>query len=360
MVRKVVPRAPKDEGRKFYNRRRTGIDRKVRTLITGVSNDYGVEMNVTIVYEYADEVSFFRSHGDEGNSRWFSSFEELVSAPGDLILNHVSDHSKRAACAQGTSTDMGVVDQATIELIKWQSRQPVAPNTPPAQAARIKKELTEDIMNSMHPSMLGTKEEDDRRSQIESDDDGNSDEESHNEDTDSSDGEVQGNYLATPKTPSPRERHRAHTTVPDVRHLSPKRRRTDDDIGGAVQYQSSPIMYPSYNTYQTSGPQLHVPGQHLNGQIANLGNYPLQSIGQSMSLLPQNDMGNGPADPFGSYEIPSMTQDYSNPGFQPEQLQNLLPVRNRHAPDVPQAKKAKAPKSSIKARTSSRRRKTTQ
>jgi hypothetical protein len=79
MAKRKAPKSPKNAAREFYDRRRTGIDRKVRSLITGESNDYGVEMNVTIIYEYANEVSFFRSHVNEESARWFSSFAELVS-----------------------------------------------------------------------------------------------------------------------------------------------------------------------------------------------------------------------------------------------------------------------------------------
>jgi hypothetical protein len=93
MVVKRKPRkitARKDESRKFYERRRAGIDRKVRALITGESVDYGLEMNVTVIYEYKNEVSFFRSHRDRKNARWFSSLQELVSAaygPGEYLQN---------------------------------------------------------------------------------------------------------------------------------------------------------------------------------------------------------------------------------------------------------------------------------
>lgn len=82
---KRATKPSKDKARQFYDRRRAGIDRKVRSLITGESNEFGVAVNVTIIYEYRNEVSFFRSHLDETNARWFSSLNELVSAQCTLI-----------------------------------------------------------------------------------------------------------------------------------------------------------------------------------------------------------------------------------------------------------------------------------
>jgi hypothetical protein len=75
--------APKKDNltvaREFFNRRRSGLDRKAQTLITHESKKHHVDVKVTIVYEYQNEVSFFRSHPTEVGARWFSSFNELVS-----------------------------------------------------------------------------------------------------------------------------------------------------------------------------------------------------------------------------------------------------------------------------------------
>jgi hypothetical protein len=70
----------KDEARLFFDRRRQGLDRKARTMITEESKTHHVDVKVTIIYEYKNEVSFFRSHPTEVGARWFSSIAELVSA----------------------------------------------------------------------------------------------------------------------------------------------------------------------------------------------------------------------------------------------------------------------------------------
>lgn len=70
-------RAQKD-ARAFFDRRRQGLDGKVRSMILGLANKHNMDINCTVIYEYRDELSIFRSHpGDTG--RWWSSIKELVS-----------------------------------------------------------------------------------------------------------------------------------------------------------------------------------------------------------------------------------------------------------------------------------------
>lgn len=79
----MAPRNPdqtpaQKNARVFFDRRRQGLDGKVRSLILGLANKHNVDINVTVIYEYKDEVSIFRSQpGDSGS--WWSSVEELVS-----------------------------------------------------------------------------------------------------------------------------------------------------------------------------------------------------------------------------------------------------------------------------------------
>jgi hypothetical protein len=90
MVRATEKASKNDKSREFYQRRRQGIDRKVRTMITHLCNQFQHSANVTIIYEYRDEVSFFRSHLNENGARWFPSLEALVSAycsEEDLFTN---------------------------------------------------------------------------------------------------------------------------------------------------------------------------------------------------------------------------------------------------------------------------------
>jgi hypothetical protein len=59
-------------------------------MITHLCNQFQHSANVTIIYEYRDEVSFFRSHLNENGARWFPSLEALVSAycsEEDLFTN---------------------------------------------------------------------------------------------------------------------------------------------------------------------------------------------------------------------------------------------------------------------------------
>jgi hypothetical protein len=62
--------------RKLFDRRRTGLDRKARDLIMKSLSLHNVDIGITIIYEFGDEVSMFRSHLDEG--RWWPTVEDLV------------------------------------------------------------------------------------------------------------------------------------------------------------------------------------------------------------------------------------------------------------------------------------------
>jgi hypothetical protein len=79
----MPPRVPEEtpaekSARVFFDRRRTGLDGKVRSLILGLANKHNVDINVTVIYEYKDEISIFRSQpGDTG--RWFPTVRDLVS-----------------------------------------------------------------------------------------------------------------------------------------------------------------------------------------------------------------------------------------------------------------------------------------
>ena len=70
MVRRTLEETPADKSaRVFFGRRRQGVDSKVRSMILGLANKHHVDINVTVIYEYKNEVSIFRSQpGDTGVS----------------------------------------------------------------------------------------------------------------------------------------------------------------------------------------------------------------------------------------------------------------------------------------------------
>lgn len=65
------------EAQKLFDRRRTGLDRKARDLIMKSLSMHNVDLGITIIYEFGEEVSMFRSHLDDG--RWWSTVQDLVS-----------------------------------------------------------------------------------------------------------------------------------------------------------------------------------------------------------------------------------------------------------------------------------------
>jgi hypothetical protein len=258
---------------------------------------------------------------------------------------------QKNACVKGKNTDMGCVDQATLELIKWQQSQKSGlSGIPQSKSTQAHREATEDILGSTHPSMLGQNHNGEDESQNETE--GDSEEDTHNEDSDTSDAEEDDGYTALQDTSTLPNQHVPILVVPDSHRDSPKRKRTSDDDYNTVQYLSPPALYPPYGTYTAGNGQIQVPSQqlHISGQTASLGNY---------SLLPQNQnaIGINTTDVFGGYDVP-LTQNYNDPAFQPDQLQNILPIHPHRMPKVPQGRKAKASKS-MQSKQSNVRRKTT-
>ena len=98
MVRRTLEETPADKGaRVFFGRRRQGVDSKVRSMILGLANKHNVDINVTVIYEYKNEVSMFRSQpGDTG--RWFSTVRDLVSHL--IMLLYLANTSFIAGCKQ--------------------------------------------------------------------------------------------------------------------------------------------------------------------------------------------------------------------------------------------------------------------
>lgn len=45
----------------FFGRRGQGVDSKIRSVILGLANKHRVDINVTVIYEYKNQVSIFRS-----------------------------------------------------------------------------------------------------------------------------------------------------------------------------------------------------------------------------------------------------------------------------------------------------------
>ncbi|KAF5845612.1 hypothetical protein GGP41_009357 [Bipolaris sorokiniana] len=54
------------EAQKLFDRRRTGLDRKARDLIMKSLSMHNIDLGITIIYEFGEEVSMFRSHLDDG------------------------------------------------------------------------------------------------------------------------------------------------------------------------------------------------------------------------------------------------------------------------------------------------------
>jgi hypothetical protein len=253
---------------------------------------------------------------------------------------------------------MGCVDQATLELIKWQESQKCGISASASlPATHSKKESTEDILSSTHPSVLQQSRDRETSSQS----DLESEEDSQEDETDTS--EDEDDYAPNQRTPSSSNQQLPYIVMPEDHHPSPKRRRTNNDNHIATPYQIPPVMCPTYNTYSTGNEQLQVPAQrmHMAGHPASLGGFSLQHGGPSMALVPQNQNGMelGSTDLFGGYDLP-LPQDYNSPGLQPNEIQDMLPVRTRPPPEVPQARKAKRYKSAKSAdRVLNRRKKTT-
>jgi hypothetical protein len=66
--------------RKLFQRRRHGLDRKAKDLVMKEYTQHGVDVQVTIIYEFdaGAETYMFRSHFD-GRGRWWSTLDALVS-----------------------------------------------------------------------------------------------------------------------------------------------------------------------------------------------------------------------------------------------------------------------------------------
>jgi hypothetical protein len=356
MVRKTTIKPAKNKAKEFFNRRRAGIDRKVRNMITTLSNDMKVDVNVTVIYEIEDEVCFFRSHIREKNTRWFSSIGELVSTI--RRITHSVSFTQKAASTQAKNTGMGCVDQATLELIKWQeSHTSGTPSDLSQSAAHGKIEVTEDILGSTRPSILGRKLNGENLSQDESDG-GDSDEDSPDEETETSGTEDDEDSVTNEKPTTRSGGQIPLITMPEDHRPSPKRKRLNEHEHNTAPYQAHPAIYPAYNTYSPGNGQLQIPSQQMQSpeQTTGAGNYSLHTGGPSMALMTQNQNGLelGANDPFGGYDL-SIPHNFGGASFQPNQLQDLLPIRAGKVPEILQAKKSKDKKHS-KSRPSTRRR----
>jgi hypothetical protein len=334
MPRKKV--RTKDKAREFFDRRRLGIDRKIRALITGESNTFGIDLNVTVIYEYANEVSFFRSHLDESNARWFTSLDDLVCTV--KILSTAINKLKKAASNSNTNTSMGHIDQATLELMKWQENQKTSGTViQPLPVVNRRSERIESILGSTHPSLLGQDGGGDGFSQNDTDGDNDSEDDSQDEDSDSSDAEEDYEYTMSPKGQSRPHRQIPLITTPRENRHPPKRRREHDDNQRHAQFQAPATIYPTQNTYAANSGQLQlpIPQLQLSGPNTSMGGYSIPNGGSSLPMIPGNQTGMnvGMADPFGGYDI------YNGPGFHTGALQDITPTRIQRVPDLPKAKK---------------------
>ncbi|KAF3005590.1 hypothetical protein E8E13_000138 [Curvularia kusanoi] len=92
MVRRAkeeTPAADKD-ARVFFDRRRTGVDNKIRSMIVVLSNKHHVDINVTVIYKYKDEVSMFRSQPGDGG-QWFPTLTEHVPNQASYMDDDVAE-----------------------------------------------------------------------------------------------------------------------------------------------------------------------------------------------------------------------------------------------------------------------------
>jgi hypothetical protein len=251
---------------------------------------------------------------------------------------------------------MGAVDQSMLDLIEWQQRQSQHQLT--TKSPRIKTEVSDvDIINSTRRSLLGDPTDD--PSPNNSEDEGNSDDESADGKSDSSeDNEDTEVIRVTRKAPvEPRGRQESHRT-------SPKRRRTEDVDQTLAPYQAPAPMYPPFNPppyHPYPGNNGPLPGHQLVGTGSNIDAYSLQhqqnpGTGPIAGGYTHQNQPNmlGASDSFGNFDL-SLTQAFSSPGYQAEAMQDTIPVRTRRLPQVPQGRKAKTSKSTSRGRTSGRR-----
>jgi hypothetical protein len=251
---------------------------------------------------------------------------------------------------------MGVVDRPIIDLLQYQVVRNAAggqATAPPPTEAATGQEGVEDIISSVHPTLLGATETGQGMITHETDDDVNSDEES-NDETDTSESEDDVDYAASHGRSGGSVQLQI-PTIPDSRRPSPKRRRTNDDVHDAL-YQTPPTVYTPYNGFPTNNGQAQTQTLQLGnpGHATSLANYQMPLLTQH-----QNGMGGGQNDPFTSFELSGATQNYEGPAFQPTHLQNMLPEKSRgRIRHGSPSKKPKSSKGVSNGKSSSRRRKT--
>lgn len=98
MVRRTLEETSADKSAQvFFGRRGQGVDSKVRSMILGLANKHHVDTNVTVIYEYKNEFSIFRSQPAD-TERWFPTVRDLVSCL--KILPYPADTSFPAGSKQ--------------------------------------------------------------------------------------------------------------------------------------------------------------------------------------------------------------------------------------------------------------------
>ena len=81
--------------RKLYARRRETVESKVRHMIVDVARLHRIDMHVTVIYEYKNEVSMFRSQQEDGR-HMSTTLGELVSCL-TIVCTQLTFHSGQPA-----------------------------------------------------------------------------------------------------------------------------------------------------------------------------------------------------------------------------------------------------------------------
>ncbi|EOA82037.1 hypothetical protein ACJQWK_05062 [Exserohilum turcicum] len=334
------------EAQKLFDRRRTGLDRKARDLIMKSLSMHNVDLGITIIYEFGEEVSMFRSHLDDG--RWWSTVQDLKNT-----------------CGKGI-TGMGVINEETRGLWEWQVHQerkkrPQSNFRNPRSGSDGKRELPEEILRTSRGLLTAGPADD-------SEDDGSGDETSNDkasegnetpetsadEDDPSDDDDDDEEPIKTKQNVRQRKQplRRVKSTGGSY-HGSPKRPREDDAMSMQWSMSDPPPQQPLFQYSPNFNNYTHNPNSNPNGQFTSLPNHPAPALsmlqqGHNPITVHQPDIYNSGYAPelgFGAhiYQEPMQT---GSMGSRPVQI-----------PEVPQPKKAKRSKSTsavTKKRTSKR------
>jgi hypothetical protein len=360
MAPKIPEALAERSARAFFERRRQGLDSKARALILKLSKDHNVDSNVTIIYEYKDEISIFRSHtGDTGP--WFPTINELVrKTPANSDLGSLIGSSLTSA-KRGRSinnTEMGSVDQMTRDLLDWHARQKTALDTQPTPRNHMRTQMEQStfVETGGHQTLQNHQPReggDDSVNETDKDDrtdaDYGSEDESGDDDYES---------LEKPSTVSDTKKGYPCGDLAGIPRQSPKRRRGvmegSHADGSSFASPSPQPAYQSYSHFHGASPQLQFASSAngMNTFLPQTGVAPMPLVSH-----PQN--GITPDNCF--YPEMGMTNFDLEPNYLPERAPPIVPFRSQSRSGLPQPplpNRSRNTKVAKKSRTSLRRNKT--